>query len=371
VQHLEGGIVDEILVKEGDVVDRGQPLMRLNAVMAETELAALQRRAENLGLLKKRMEALLAGRAVDFSGLGPVDAALAEEHRQAYRSRLEHRKRERSLLQAKVAQRKAELAALDIEIATARRMLDIEEQQLDIRARLVRAGAVSRKQVLDVETTREQARARLGASEGKLSSTRQALIEAEAAVTEADAETFKLWSEELVKASAELAEMQETIRRHIDRVERLVVRAPANGRVQHILQRSPGEVVKPAETVARIVPVDDALVAEVRVRPEDIAAVKTGDVARLKVTAYDSSRYGKIKGEVVEISPTTFEDENRRSYYRVLIRCDPVRSSETGALWELQPGMTVDAEIVSGAKSLLTYLLKPIYRGVDVAFSER
>jgi membrane fusion protein, adhesin transport system len=129
--------------------------------------------------------------------------------------------------------------------------------------------------------------------------------------------------------------------------------------------------VRPGETVARIVPLGDVLVAEVRVRPEDIAAVKVRDKAQLKVTAFDSSKYGKVKGEVTDISPTTFEDDDKNHYYKVLIRCDLARSGKSSATWQLQPGMSVDAEIISGSKSLLQYLLKPLYRGVEIAFSER
>jgi adhesin transport system membrane fusion protein len=371
VQHLEGGIVSRILVREGEVVEAHQPLMLMNAVQAESELATLQVRAQNLTLLKERMEALTAGRAVDFSGLGPATTPLADEHRLVYQHRLDQREKERRLRLARIAQRRAEIAALQTEIATGRKLLGIEEQQLEMRRRLVALGTASRKQLLDVETALEQARARVQGSEGKLASTREALAEAEAALAESDAEALKLWSEELVKTSAELVEVQEAIRKHADRVERLVVRAPAHGRVQHVLQRSSGEVVRPGETVARIVPLDDALVAEVRVRPEDIAAVKVQDKAQLKVTAYDFSRYGKIRGEVTDISPTTFEDDDKHHYYKVLIRCDPVRPGKAGSTWQLQPGMTVDAEIISGSKSLLQYLVKPIYRGVDMAFAER
>jgi HlyD family secretion protein/adhesin transport system membrane fusion protein len=240
-----------------------------------------------------------------------------------------------------------------------------------MRRRLAVDGNMSRKQVLDSETNFEQSRLLLQVSEGKLAATREALLEAEAALAESDALAQKLWSEELAKASSELVEVKESLKKQTDRVERLVVRAPTRGPVQQVLQRSPGEVVRPGETLARIVPIDDALVAEVYVKPEDIAAVKVGDKAELKVTAYDFSKYGKIKGEVTDISPTTFENDDKRSYYKVLIRFNPGRSDRFASEWRLQPGMTVDAEIISGSKSLLQYLLKPVYRGIDVAFSER
>ena len=367
VQHLEGGIVDAILVKEGDIVEEHQPLMRINPVQATSELATLRARANNLVLVKERMEALVAGRDADF---GKVPTALAREHLEVYQRRLAHREEEQRVLRARIDQRLTDVASLEAEVVTGHKLLDIQEQQLAMRRKLVSMGAASKKQVLDVETALEQARSQLQSSQGKLESTRKSLAEARAALAASDAEGRKLWSEELVKTSADLAEVEETIKKHTDRVERLIVRAPARGRVQQVLQRSVGEVVRAGETVARIVPVDDALLAEVRLKPDDIAAIKPGDKAELKVTAYDFNKFGKIEGQVADISPTTFEDENKHHYYRVLIRYDEHRAPGARP-WRLQPGMVVDAEIVSGQKSLLRYLMKPISRGVDIAFSER
>jgi len=371
VQHLEGGIVEEILVEPGQVVEKDQPLVRLHAITAEPELAALRVRAQNLALQKERAEALLAGRPLDVSKFSEAGAALIAEHDQVYQLRLDHRAKERHLLLARLAHRKAEIASLQSEIVMQRKLVTIQKEQLDMRRHLAVDGNMSRKQVLDTETNFEQSRLLLQVSEGKLAATREALLEAEAALAESDAQAQKLWSEELAKASSELVEVMEPLKKHTDRVERLIVRAPTRGRVQQVVQRSPGEVVRPGETLARIVPIDDALVAEVYVKPEDIAAAKVGDKAELKVTAYDFSKYGKIKGEVTDISPTTFENDDKRSYYKVLIRFDPGRSDRFASEWRLQPGMTVDAEIISGSKSLLQYLLKPVYRGIDVAFSER
>ena len=296
---------------------------------------------------------------------------MAAEHHQVYQLRLDHRTKERTLLLARIAHRKAEIASLQNEIETQRKLMDIQQQQLDMRRILAVGGSTSKKQLLDAEASFEQSRLQLQANEGKLAATQEALLEAEAALAESDAMALKLWSEELAKASADLAEVQESIKKHADRVERLTMRAPIHGRVQQVLQRSIGEVVRPGETIARIVPLGDALVAEVHVKPEDIAAVKVRDKAELKVTAYDFSKYGKIKGEVTDISPATFELDDKRTYYKVLIRFNPDRSDKFAATWQLQPGMSVDAEIISGSKSLLQYLLKPIFRGVDIAFAER
>jgi adhesin transport system membrane fusion protein len=371
VQHLEGGVVEDILVQPGQIVDKGQPLMRLQEVISDSDLSALRVRAHNLALLKERLDALLTGRAADFSSFGKANAALTAEHQQAYQMRLDHRAKERSLLLTRIAHRKAEIDSLHNEIETQKKLVEIQHEQLAMRRTLALDGNMSKKQVLDTETAYEQSRVLLQSSEGKLLAKQEALREAEATLAESDAQAHKQWSEELAKASSELVEVQESIRKHVDRVERLTIRAPTRGRVQQVLQRSPGEVVRAGETMARIIPLDDALVAEVLVKPEDIAAVKLKDKADLKVTAYDFSKYGKIRGEVSFISPGTVDNDDKRTYYKVQISFNQDRTDRFAKEWHLQPGMTVDAEIISGSKSLLQYILKPIYRGIDVAFSER
>jgi adhesin transport system membrane fusion protein len=371
VQHLEGGIVDRILVREGQLVEKGQPLLQLQPVGTESDLAALRARANNLMLQKARAKALLANRDLDTRALGEVSAGLVADHLQVHRLRLSQRAKEREVLLSRVAQRKVEIAGLLSQIPMQSRLVEMQKERLEGRQKLFADGAMSKKQVLEVETLYEQARIQLRENERKLALAREAVPEAEAALAEADAQARKLWSEELATASSELAEVQESIRKQADRVDRLMVRSPIQGRVQNLVQRSPGEVVPPGESILRVVPVGGDLVAEVRVKPQDIADVKVGDRADIKVSAFDFTRYGKLKGEVASISPTTFETEDQQLFYKAVIRLDRDRLGAFVPYTRLQPGMTVDADIISGSKSLLRYLLKPVFRGVDVAFSER
>ena len=145
-------------------------------------------------------------------------------------------------------------------------------------------------------------------------------------MAESDAQAHKLWSEEHTKASSELAEVQEAVKKQADRVERLTCAHRRAAGSSMCCSAPPGEVVRPAKRLCEIVPLGDALVAEVYVKPDDIAAVKVDDKAELKVTAYDFSKYGKMKGEVSAISPTTTENEDKRSYYKVMILSNPYRS---------------------------------------------
>jgi len=371
LQHLEGGVVEQILMREGQAVEAGQPLMRLQTVMADSELAALKSRAQNLMLQKERVDALIAARPADFAAFNDASQLQLADHQQVYRARLDHRLKENHLLLARVAQRRSELAALEQDVVTQRKLVEITKESLEMRRTLVAGGSTSRRQVLESESVYEQARGTVFTTEGKINTLKETIRESEASLAEAEALAHKLWSEEQTKTSSELAEVQESIKKQMDKVERLTIRAPTRGRVQQVLQRSAGEVVRPGEVIARIVPADDALVAEIFVKPEDIAAVKVGNKAELKVTAYDFSKYGKVQGEVAAISPTTVENDDKRSYYKVTVGFYPGRSDRYAADWHLRSGMAVDAEIISGSKSLLQYVLKPIHRGLDAAFTER
>jgi adhesin transport system membrane fusion protein len=371
VQHLEGGIVDQILVTDGQMVEKGQALMRLQPIGTESELAVLRSRGANLTLEKRRAEALLANRDIDLSGLDNVSADLIANYVQVHKHRVEQRKKEGALLKTRIDQKKAEIAGLLTEIPMQNRLVEMQKERLEGRQSLFAQGAMSKKQVLEVEAGYEQARIQLRESERKLAMTKEALPEAEAAYAEAEAQAHKLWSEELTKSSGELDEVTEEMKKHADRVDRLVVRAPIRGRVQDMLQRSAGEIVKPGESIGSIVPEGDALLAEVRINPQDIAEVKLGDKADIKVSAFDYSKYGKLRGEVASLSPTTFETDDHQLYYKAVIRLDPKRSAAFLPYSHLQAGMMVDADIISGSKSLLKYMLKPVFRGIDVAFSER
>ncbi len=179
---------------------------------------------------------------------------------------------------------------------------------------------------------------------------------------------MRIWSEELAKVSAEAKETEEAIAKQKDRFERLVVRAPVDGTVQFVTLKSVGEVVKPGDTFIKIVPANVPLIAELQVRPDDIGNVKVGDRAELKVTAFDAAIYGKLIGRIESVSPSSFQRENGDYFYRATVTI--LDSSLLGHA-RISPGMIVSAEIVTGAKSFLRYLLKPIFKVVDPAFAER
>lgn len=371
VQHFEGGIVAEILVREGAEVAAQQPLVRLAPAQAESDLDALRMRIAALKLRKARAEALLAGKTWNApEAIGPT-ATLILDQRSVFEATLDQKFQERQTLAAQVEQRRSELAATRREIETAEAMHRVQTEILKMREKLAEEGFASRKMLLDAQAAAIQADAVLNAARGRLDAGSDALAQAESRLRQSDTDARAVWSDEVARVSSDLAEAQETFARYNDRVERLLVRSPVAGTVLQIAPRSPGDVVRAGDPVVRVVPRGERLQAEVQIAPEDIAHVRVGDAAEMRLSAFDPGVYGKLRGRLVEISPYTLDNDQRRPFYRGRIEFESDDVAGGHLPMTPQPGMLVDAQIVTGAKSLMRYLLKPIYRGLDQAFTER
>lgn len=371
VQHLEGGEVEAVLVKEGQLVEKGAPLVNLRPVTATSDLGQLSARFAALELQRETLTALIEKRVPKFGALGKKFPSLSDEQQQVYRVKKRHRSQEREALLARVLQREAELAAVSNEITSLKRQVEIQTEQTEIRRQLLTSGYTSRRAYLDAESSLEQVKSRAFAAEGRQQSTSEQLAEAKSQLAASDADYQRSLSEERSKIAGELAELEQQVAKQRDRVDRLVVRAPVAGIVQELPQRAPGEVIRPGDLVASIVPADRKIVAEVRVQPDDIGHVKVGDKAEIKVTTYDSAVFGVVKGAVAHLSPSTFTTEDGEPYYKALVSLDQDFVGQAAAPRRILPGMVVQADIITGAKSLMRYLLKPVYRSLNSSFTER
>ena len=371
VQHLEGGIVSEILVQEGQIVEIGAPLVRLQPTAASSDLAQVRVRAADLKLRVERHTAALEGRLPDFGELGVQFPDLAEDQLQTFEAEREKQTQTNDAMITRVEQKLAEVQALRSEAESLERQLEIDVEQLEIRKKLQEQGFASRATVLEAKRAYERTNSDLISVRGRLESAQEGLNEARINLLEAEAEFNNRMTEERTRASAELAELKEAIAKQEDRVTRLLVRAPANGIVQELVPTALGQVLQPGEVVARVVPVGEELVAEVRIAPKDIGHVSIGDPASIKITTFDPARFGAIPGKVTKISASTFQTPEGDPYYKAIIQLEKAFVQSGGRRHDVLPGMVVNAEIVTGSKSLTRYLLKPVYRSIDVAFTER
>ena len=200
--------------------------------------------------------------------------------------------------------------------------------------------------------------------------TKSALADAESQLRQASADRKKEWLAALTDTTAKLDELEQGLAKHSNRVERLDIRAPVAGIVQEMVSGALDEVIRPGTQIATVVPVDRTMVAEVKITPADIGHVKIGHKANVKVTAFDSEVYGTVEGELVNISPSTFETEKDEFFYKGTIELASPNLMRGSTAHPLMPGMMVNGEIITGSKTMIRYLLKPIYRSLNKAFTE-
>ena len=367
VQHLEGGVVSAILATPGTRVATGDPILKLEPAAAEADFGQLNARRGALVARRDQLNALLARDELRSS----EPTRLEPTQRQVYSDRLNKADADRRVLEARIAQRKAEIAALEREVAATGRLVTVQEEQVRIRSELLPKGYVSKREMLESEAALETARMQVSSAVGRLDAAKQSLTETEQSLVSTVADSRQRWSEELSTVEAELAETEQALSKHVERVARLVVRAPVDGTVMEIVPKSDGDVVGPGEVVARVVPDDGALIAEVQLRPEDVGEVAVGDEADIQVTTFDPNVYGKLTGVVEEVSPSTFFTAEGLPYFRARLALDRAGLGDEEHPRPLRSGMTVQAHIVTGEKSLMRYLLKPIYRNFGLAFSEK
>lgn len=371
VQHLEGGIVAEIAVRDGDVVDAGQTLLRLDGTRAAAELDQIRARQAALILERERLAAFGTGREPDFTVAGPGHDDLAETQRTIYRTAVAAREADREVLERQIAQREADLVVLDERQAALQQQSALLAEEMDMREHLYRENLSSKVVYLDIKRKVAQVRGDLAALLGERQRVQGALDEARSRLAALDTDLRREALTEMGRVTAELAEVHESLARLEDRVARLTMTAPVRGVVQGLSVNTIGGVVAPGDTLLEVVPLDAELVAETRISPQDIGHVHVGQDATVKVAAFNFARYGSIPGVLEDISASTFVDDQKRPFYRGTIRLERPYVGADPKRNRVLPGMTVQADIDTGDKTLLQYLLKPVYAATDVAFRER
>ncbi|NIY76365.1 HlyD family type I secretion periplasmic adaptor subunit [Thalassospira sp. HF15] len=371
IQHLEGGIIEQIMVRDGDLVEKGQVLMRLKADGAQAELSQTETRLGNLQLEAERYRALAEGREPDFTVLMVQYPELAQNQDEIYRIQTELDANQSEILQVQIKERNAELAQLSEQEATLRKSVDLLSQEVTMRRSLYEQGLNSKVLFLNIQRELNEAQGNLSGVVAEKARARETIAEANLRLNELEKTQREEAITELGRLGGEMAQAREALRKLRDRVERLEIVAPTRGYIKGLQFTTIGGVIAPAQVVMELVPVDDVLIAETRISTEDIGHVHLGQPVTVKVSAFDFIRYGGIEGELVSISASTFVDEDGRPYYKGKVALNDDSVGEGAKAQKIIPGMTVQADIQTGERTLLEYLLKPVYVSLDQAFSER
>ncbi len=374
VQNLEGGIVAGISVREGEVVDKDQILVRID----QTQAAAGYResRARYLSLLAAvaRLKAEVDGTEVAFPGEVLDGAAnVAADELALFASRRSGLKTDLAILRRQEDQRRQELVELRGRLVRLKESYKLVTEELKIIEPLVANGVVSKVELLRLRREANNIK-------GDREATRLAIPRASAALREAtqriEERKISLRTEslqELNQKSAELAVVAETIASGKDRAFRADVRSPVHGTVKQLLVNTVGGIIRPGQDLVEIVPLEDSLLIEARVRPADIAFLRPGQDATVKITAYDFSIYGGLKAKVENISADTIEDEQKKgeTFYRIRLRTERAYLGTEQEPLPIIPGMTASVDILTGEKTVLDYLLKPVLKVRERALRER
>lgn len=374
ISNLEGGIVSEILVKAGEQVKKGQPLLRLAGTQAKAELSSSQITALALQAKVARLEAEVMGRAPAYPASGG-NAAVEEQigiERSLHASRMRELESVTAAAQARVTQTQRAVveARANLESRTAARAA--YEQQISMIRPLVERGIEPRLSLVQLENN-------LAVSSGEVSAASAAVARAQGAVAEAVSalsQARQTWraqaATELAAAQAEYAARRTTLPALQDRASRTTVVAPMDGRINAVKVSTVGGVVGAGAPLVELVPSEDVLLVEAVVNPKDIGFVRMDQAARINVSAYDSAIYGSMDGQVITISPdATIDERTGESHYVVKIRAKAeTLKDQNGRPLPLGPGMTVDVSLLGDKRSVLSYIFTPISRLSERAMRE-
>jgi HlyD family secretion protein/adhesin transport system membrane fusion protein len=376
VQHLEGGIVSEVLVKDGDRVEAGQVMVRLAPATRDSDLAELATRRSALSLRVERLRALVEGRAPDFDGYGEDYVDLIADQLTIFVDTRRALADEHAVLASRIGQNQAEASALEHQLAALRVEGEVLGKERLMQQALFEKRLISRLDFLRAEREYQRVVGQVSEVAANRQRAEIAIQEAKNRMVEAQSQRREQWNRDLGLLVEEIAQLDQAITKFEDRVARLELRAPVGGTVNGLLFKTPGSVIAPGAEVVGIVPGDGALRVTARIPPEDIGQVVTGQSVDVRISTYDVGRFGSVDGTVTRISADRFLDEREgTSYYEADIRLASNHVEEalgSGVeVYLLKPGMTVSASVLTGERTFLEYLLKPIYQSLSTAFSEQ
>ncbi len=369
VQSADGGIVSEILVREGQTVEKGQIILKLDQTRVASNVKESQAQTFSLRAKAARLRALAEGNNfVPPEAIQPDEKRVIQEEQRLFEDRRSELSALIGISRQQVAQRQQELVEMQARRTQAQRSLELSAKELEVTKPLLKSGAVSEVDILRLEREVARFRGEQDQAGANMARVQAAILEAQRKTQEAELNFKNETRKELAETMSKLNSMSEGEVALTDRVDKSLVRSPVNGIVQRLLINTVGGVAVAAKDLVEIVPIDEALVLEARVPHKDIAFLRPGQRAVVKLTAYDFAIYGGLEATVNSISPDAITTEDGVAYYLVRVQTN---KTQLGVNLPIIPGMRATVDIISGQKSILSYLMKPVLRAKAYAFSER
>lgn len=373
IQHQEGGTVDAIMIKAGQKVQIGQVLLRLRDVGAASDLGASQARYSGLQAKIIRLQAEAENLPTpNFpEDLIKSSPQAVQDELNTFRSNRGKLVSETAVLRQQLNQREQEVNEIQTKITDTQRVMSLAQDEIDMISPLVARGSAPKRDLLQLERQMAEQRTDLNGLRAALPRARSAISEAQARLSDATTQMRATAQSDLAQTQIEAQTIAPTLSGLADKKSRTEIRSPVDGIVKDLKINTVGGVVKPGEDVIEIVPADDQLVVEARIRPADIAFIYPGQKAMVKFTAYDFGIYGGLQGEVVDISADTITNEKGESFYRVKVRTKNTTLKHAGQELPIIPGMVTTVDILTGERTVMEYMLKPFIKTIDSAMHER
>ncbi|WP_270732843.1 HlyD family type I secretion periplasmic adaptor subunit [Shimia sp. Alg240-R146] len=371
VESRHGGQIDDVLVRVGQMVAAGDVIVTMNRTEAQSALSATEARIAGLTLEVERLTAFVEKRSPDFSQFSADYPELVAFEVAAIQTQENFVSAERSVLGAQIREKRAELAAIEEQRPELEKQISVAQEERAIEEGLVERGLSARARMVELVEREAQYRFDLSRLSGRATIAEAAIIELQSSIERVELDQNSTARNRIVDAVAErralLAE-SDALRARVLEAE---IKAPLSGLVQNVPDEISGNVIDAGGMVATIVPAEGGIRFTGRLAPRDIAFVDVGQSVRVKIESFDFSRYGALDGEVEEISPTTIFDERGVAFYEVQVALprDYFRNPEDEL--KLLPGMTGEADIITGAKTVFQYIWKPVFTNLDLALTER
>jgi adhesin transport system membrane fusion protein len=373
IQSMDGGIVDDIAVREGQIVKSGELLMRLEPTRFESSLRENESQVQALQARAARLRAIAEGRAfVPPPDIEKSAPDLVARERDLYESQRAELGTQVSIVQQQLSQREHELQETQVHHNETLRAIELLNQEIKATEPLVQSGAASEVELLRLRRDQSKLRGDRDQAKAQIARVQAAIQESRRKMSEVQLAYRNQRGSELTETLAKLASLNAGGTALADRVTKTEIRSPVRGVVKRMLVTTVGGVVQPGREVAEIVPMDDTLVIEAHIRPKDIAFLRPDQPALVKFTAYDSAIYGGLPAKVENIGADTVlvdQGPNRGEAFYV-VRVRTIKSS-LGPNLPIMPGMVAEVDITTGRKTLLTYILKPVLKAKSEALTER
>ena len=372
IQSLEGGIISEIMVAEGQMVRSGQSLIKISDVAFSSSFEENRLLSFELQARASRLSAEAFARPFEADPeIYEAAPELIESEQSLYNTNQQQLKETLSILEEKINQQRSAVREAQSKQRQLEKSLDLVKQEIVIKKPLKDRGIISEVEYLQLQQREAEFEGELEAVKLSIPRIKSTIEEARFSRQKEKLDFQNKAKKELNEVNAEIGRIKETQTALQDRVRRTTLRSPVNGIVQRLYTNTIGGVVSPGNNIMDIVPLDDALLVELEIKPADIAYVHVGQFARLKFSAYDFAIHGSLQGIVIFVSADTITDEEGNSYYLVRVKpSKPFLGATSGEL-PIKIGMTAEADIITDEKTILSYLTDPLHRGLGKALRER